>query len=346
MSPVNALWGLKRLASRPWPTQGASLSAAAASVLIDLTDFAPKAILSTLYVRIVGTIVKTGATAGTPTGRENPEALVRFVTANTVPTLGMINKNSLSGQGFVSMGIFDRSFGVRGADQIDDVSNQAIDMFFPLVYKQNGALKPFEWGLPLELFDSYNLEVAVGGKEQLFTGGAFLWDLSGLQIEFWADFDDLVSPDDRKQDRRFHQVEEFERTIPVTASQTDLELDLSQGFLYTHLLFSSRRDNVLVDDVINNLSVQSGSRLWTPQGENNRAVIRRWNLETHVNNVAESLVGLLFVPALRDGSYKRSVEAGDSKIVVKMDVTKTSGVEQIIVRGRRLRPLALTLPKQ
>ena len=338
------LWGFKKLTSESYPVKNVAAVHTPQNLYIDLKRFLPDGVLAQGFVRVRGSIIKAGAGPGTATGRENPEGIIRALNLRHTPSLGVIGKNSLTPRGTIIQGIFDRGYAIREADVTDAAATVSIDFFLPFIFKMPGATNPIEWGFPISLFTTAQLVVECGGRDQLFSGGSNTWDLSGLQVEVWADTDYGVGGG-------FHVVEEFEQTVTVDATRKDLPLRLDKGFLYSHLLAFTERDNVLVDDVMNNIYVESGGRTWTVQGDDNAngpvagsSPIQRWNRETHVNNAAESLTGVYFIPALRDGMFKRTIDAGDKELVLKFDVTKTSGVEVITVRGRRMIPLALNVP--
>lgn len=331
------LFGFKKLTSESWPLKQVAVSHGAQVVSIDLKRFMPDGLLSQIWVRVRGNIVKAGAGPGTATGKENPEALVRAVSLRHTPSLGVIGRNALTARGTVVQGIFDRGFSIRHADITDAAATVAVDFFLPVIFKMPGAVNPIEWGFPIGLFTTAQLQIECGGREELFTGGTNTYDLSGLQIEAWADQDFGVGGG-------FHLVEEKEETVTVDITRTDLPLRLDKGYLYSHLLVFTERDNVLVNNVLNNLYIESGGRTWTLPGDGNALAIQRWNRETHVNSAAEDLTGLYFIPALRDGMFKRTIDAGDREVVLKFDVTKTSGVERVTVRTRRMIPLGLNVP--
>lgn len=336
---IPELWRMRKVTTKRYPVVGNLAVHAPANLSVDLKDYLQSELVSELWVRLFGSFTVAGAVApGTATGRENPEALLINAIARHTPSLSAINKENLSARGIVVMRGFDTGYIIRHADVADTNGAKAIDVFFPLKYKQSGSVNPVEWSLPLGLFESYVLDLTFGGREQLFSGGTpGTWDFSNLAVEIWANVDDGVAG-------QFHIVEEFEKTLPVNATQPDLEVIFASGRFYTHLLFMAERDNVPVNDVLRNIHIQSAGRIWTPQGDLNGPVIQRWNRDTHINSAAEDLTGLYFIPALRDGMYKRSIDAMSQRLEVKLDVVKTSGVEVVKVRGRRIIPLGLNVP--
>jgi hypothetical protein len=330
------LWGFKKLFSKPFPIQGAASVANPGQLKVDLKDVLQHETVSRLMVRVFGTINEVFVAVGAATGRDNPEALIVNVTAQSAPALGLISKNNLTARGMLQMGIFDRGYSFHATPIVDlGASGPAlVDFTFPLQFKQPGSVNPIEWGLPMALFTSYVLTINFGGREQLFAGGTNTWDLSGLVVEVWADYDDGVAGN-------FHLIEEFEVIQPVLQTQSDLQVLLQEGFYYTHLLFIAQTANAKDDTLINGITVQSAGRVWTPQGDKNAKIIQRWNRETHVNAAAESLVGTYFIPALRDGMYTRAIDATISRLEIKLDVTLGGGPSNVIIRGRKLVPKAL-----
>lgn len=328
------LWGFKKIASKPYPVAGAAGSSPQGQVVFDLKDFLQNETISRLMVRVRGNVIIAGAGPGVATGRDNPESLIVNITARHTPALGVVSKNSLTPRGIIQQAIFDRGYSIHGTTIADAAGTTAVDYWLPLNFKMPGSVNPIEWGLPLSLFNSYQLTINAGGREQLFSGGTNTWDPTGLVVEIWADYDAGVAGS-------FHLVEEFEQIVPVLQTQADLQVILERGFAYTHLLFVAQTANAKDDTLINGITVQSAGRIWTPQGDKNAAMIHNWNRETHVNSAAESLVGTYFIPALRDGMASRGIDASADRVEIKLDVTFGAGPSNVIIRGRRIVPQGL-----
>lgn len=332
------LWGFKKLSSKPWPVAGAAIASPQGQVTFNLKDFLQAETITRLMIRIVGAIAKVGGGAGAATGKDNPEALVVGVSARHTPDLGVISKNALTVRGIIQQGIFDRGYSIHGTPLTDPAgagpATQDVDYWLPLVFKMPGSVNPIEWALPLALFTNYQLTITCGGREQLFGGGTNTWDQTGLTVELWADYDAGVAG-------VFHLVEEFEQTVDVLSTKSDLQLILEANYVYTHLLFIGQTAEVLDDTLIEGITVQSAGRIWTPQGEKNAKIIHDWNRETHINNAAEDLSGTYFVPALRDGMASRAIDATVNRVEIKFDVLFAGGPSKIIVRGRRIVPQGL-----
>ena len=330
------LWGFKKLASKPYPIAGASSVAPAGQVTFDLKDYLQNETISRALVRVRGNLIVAGAGAGVATGRDNPEGLITGITARHNPALGVVSKNNLSVRGILQQSIFDRGFSIHGTAIPDAAGTVAVDYWLPLNFKMPGSVNPIEWGLPMALFSSYQLQVNCGGREQLFTTGTNTWDPTGLVVEIWVDYDSGVAG-------AFHLVEEFEVTQPVLQTQADLQVILERGFQYTHLLFIAQTANAKDNTLINGITVQSAGRVWTPQGDKNAQMIQNWNRETHVNNAAENLAGTYFIPALRDGMATRGIDASADRVEIKLDVTFGAGPSNVLIRGRRIVPQGLSV---
>jgi len=333
-----ALWGFRKLDSAAYPVRGSLSAANPLAVLFDLKRFLADEIVSALYVRVAGNVTKVGAAPGAATGRENPEALVTAINARSTPSLGVISKGALTARSIIKQGLFDRGYSIQETDVSDAAETIAIDFRLPLLYKALGAQLPIEFGLPLSLFKSYVIEVICGGRDQLFAGGTPpTWNLDAVNVELWADYDRGVGG-------KFHLTEEFELIVPVTQSQGDLKVELAEGYVYTSLLFLAERDNVLVADIINSISVESAGRSWLPFGGANGAMLQRWDREMFITNPSEVQTGLYYVAALRDGMVSRALDMKAVKPDVKLDVTLGAGTtRRVIVHGRRIVPQALTV---
>src|SRR5712691_36557 len=333
--PTPELFRYRKIRTFNYPILGANVSAAVQTVNFDIKDFLQKETLARLFVRVSGNIIIAGAGAGVATGRDT-EQLITNLILQTAASLGIVQQNNINGRDLRNFSVFDKGYANRAAAIVDAAGTTAVDFIVPITFKIPGSVNPIEFCLPLAAFEMAQLQITVGTRDQLFTGGTNTWDVSGLQIQVFADVDDGVAGS-------FHAVEHLVRSYPITASQTDFPLlGLDAGYIYTHLLFEMERDNVRDDTLLNALTIQSAGRIWLPQGEANAAMIRQWNRETHVNNSAESLLGLYFIPALRDGMYKRAIDCLDAKLDIKADVTLGGGTTRNLkLYARRIIPLAI-----
>lgn len=336
---INSRWGLRKIATIPYPILGANSSVTPSPVTIDIKRYLQTPVLSRLVMRVVGNIVKAngggGADPGTATGKENPEALMTNASFQTSPSMGALNIDAMSARGLMNWNLFHRGYAILGTDITDAAATVAVDYEYVFNFREKNALVPLEYGLPLSLFSAANFTATFGGREQLFSGGSQTWNLSGLQIEFWADYDNDVAAS-------FHAVEFFERSFPITATQSDFSINnLESGYIYTDLLFRTERDRALVNDIINNITIRSAGREWTPQGDKNALIIQRQNREDSLTDPSATQTGLYYVPCMRSGQFTTALDSLDSNLEVKVDVTSGAGTQVLYVVGRRIIPQKL-----
>lgn len=334
----DAKWNFRKLTSVNYPVLGANASASTQTVNLELKNFEQLGVLARLIIRVVGNIVVAGASAGTATGRDNPEALLTLANLKTTPDLGVNVINQMSARGFLRQPEFERGYLIKSAAVPDAAGTYAVDFTFVTNFRNPLAIKPAEFSLPLAFFSSAQLQLQFGSRDQLFSGGTNTWDLSGLQIQLWADMDQGIAG-------TFHMTCFDERSFaPITASQTDLQLlNIPVGYLYTSMLLRTERNNVLVNDILNSWTIQSGSRIWTPQGDINASIIQRWNRETNLSDPNVDQTGLYFINALRDGMITNSIDSLDAQLDIKLDVTSGATQQFPILVSKRSIPNALVL---
>lgn len=334
--PVNARWGFRKIKTFPYPLTSVASSHGTINLPFDLKDVLQTPVLGKLMIRVVGNITIAGAGAGVATGRDNPTALLPNFTLQTTPSMGVIAVNNMSPAGLKDLTMVDRGYDISPAAIVDAAGVVAVDFSHVLNFRLP-SYNSIEWGMPLSMYTNALLTLNVGGRDQLFTGGVNTWDLSGLRIELWADFDNDVST-------AFHVVETFERTFNITASQSDFDINkLEPGYIYTHLLFRTERDNLRVNDILNSITIRGAGREWLPQGDGNALQIQRWNRENTFIDPAVSQTGRYYIPALRGGQYTNGIDALDSQLEVKCDVTFGAGVQKLFVVGRRIIPQKLLI---
>ena len=131
--------------------------------------------------------------------------------------------------------------------------------------------------------------------------------------------------------------EEFERQIPVTATTRELTEEFEAGYIYTSMLLFSERDNVLVNDIINDVSLTSGPRTWFPAGYLNAPAIQRDNAEIVLPT--ETLTGIYYLPIMPGGMVTKAPDALQDKLKLTLDVTLGGGASRVVTaRIRRIKP--------
>lgn len=329
----------KRLTSFVYPVS-AGASSPVVSYPVELTKYAQTDYFSRLLVEVSGTIIVTdpggGASPGTATGLPNPEALLVSVQQDTTPQLaGITPVNQVSARGLLVDNTFMRGY-IRRATAITDVAgNHTVYILYEIYFKRPYTRKGAEYDHAIANYSSDLLTLRFGGRDQLFAGGGEIWNFSALNVSIIADSDLNNNID------RIHNVEFFERTYPITATQTDFPIDtLPQGFLYSDLYFVAELDNVLSNAIISNISLEGGGRVWLPQGDNNAKYLQLAAAEYKgvISDSTYDPTGIYPIP-LRDGMFTKAIDSLSSPITIKLDVTFTGGHTNLVrVIGRRMVP--------
>lgn len=330
----------KKLFSFPYPITGAAASAGVVSVPVELTKYAQTDYFSRLLVSVKGNLVVTdpggGASPGTATGRPNPEAMLVTVRQDTTPQLnGIVPVNQLSAKGLLVDNTFMRGYIVRATAITDVAGTKAVDILYEIYYKRPYTRKGAEYDHAIAKYSSDLLTLNFGGRDQLFSGGGELWDFSGLTVSIFADSDLNNNVD------RIHNVEFFERTYPITSTQTDFPIDtLPQGFLYSDLTFVTELNNVNSNLILNNIGIEGGGRVWLPQGDGNAALLQKAaaRYKGVITDPSYDPTGIYPVP-LRDGMFTKAIDSLSSPLSIRLDVTFNGGSTNLVrLIGRRMVP--------
>lgn len=334
----DAKWGFRKLTSANYPIQTVASSVSPSTLNIELKQFEQTSVISRLLVRLVGNIVIAGAGAGAATGRDNPEALLVTMNIKTTPDLGVNVCNNLSARGIRLYNKYERGYDIKAPSVPDVAGTVAIDVNYEVNFRNPLAIKPVEFSLPLALFSSVQLQLQFAGREELFTGGVNTWDLSGLQVQVWADVERGIAG-------TFHMTSFDERNFPaITSSQTDFQLqNIPPGYIYSGMLLRTERNLALVNDILNSWTIQGAGRVWTPQGDLNATQIQRLNREINLTDPAVDQTGQYFINALRDGMISNAIDSMDSQLDLKADVTSGAGSQFLVLVSKRQLPNALQL---
>ena len=330
--PSQAPYAAHRIFDEAFPTT------AGRTLRFNLKDVLDDEILANAYIRVVGDVDVSGGSAdGVASGNENPEGLIRGITARMKPDLGMSAMRDLTARGQINAAIFHgRGFAIRETDVPGSVATTAIDFYLPLLLKKPASINPIEWGIPMEALDEYILNVTVGDETDLFDAANDRdWDFSGLVVEIW-----VVT---RKgfPGAKFHAAEQFEEIIPITVNRDGLKHILERGFIYSDMLICSERDNAAVDDIVDKVRMISGGREWFPGDVDNVSFLKRLAREEMLTTAAESLVGLIPLPNAHDGRITQMPDGGAQRIELLLDVTFGAGAQNVIIRGTRVKPFRL-----
>jgi len=332
MSILKEFWRGRKIATASYPLLGAR-STGIANVNLDLLKVIQEDTLDTLSVRLVGPVVVAGAGPGTPSGMFNPQGLVNLSTLNTSPQAsGLIPVNAVSARTLVvDFGVINHFF-PNFTPIVDVAGTQQIDFFLHYQFKRGDCRQGIEFAHPLKNWKTDLLTLAMGTRDQLFTGGTNTWDMSGVTIEFWADMDVDTQPDN------VHAFEIFEQIFNITASNANFLINqLPAGCFYDNLYFMTENAGALVDGVISNIDIDGAGRFWLPQGENNANFVRNLYTRQAFYDPNQSLTGILVVP-LRDGLWSRGIDATSQPIVIRLNVTSLSATTILRLGGRKLVP--------
>lgn len=323
------------MTTRSYPIQGASTGSGPTPVPIEITQYAQEDVFDRLIIRVVGNVVVAGSGSGTATGAPNPHGLLNKLTLQTQPQYrGVVPFNNVSARSLLTDAAFAQGFFENTlTPPIPDVAGTyAVDFYYDLYFKRPKVRKGIQWAMYLQKYTSALMTMNFGAREQLFTGGTNTWDLSNLSIQLWADSDLAVQSTD------IHASEVFEQTYVVPATQSDFPIDtLPPGYLYTDFMFQTEADGVLVNNILNNIDIEGGGRVWVRQGDANAPFIQQKITRPELNDQNQDVTGLYVVP-LRDGMYTRAVDALTAPITIKLDVTHQGTVTLIRLLCRRMIP--------
>ena len=329
----------KRLYSFPYPV-ASGITSPVVSSPIELTKYAQTDYFSRLLIQVSGNIIVTdpggGPDPGTATGRPNPEALLVTVQQDTTPQLnGITPVNQVSARGLLVDNTFMRGYIRRATPIADTAGTKAVNILYEIYFKRPYTRKGAEYDHAIAKYSSDLLTLNFGGRDQLFSGGTESWNLSGLNVSIFAD------SDLNNNVERIHNVEFFERTYPITSTQSDFPIDtLPQGFLYSDMYFVAELNNVPSNLIISNIAIEGGGRVWLPQGDNNASVLQIAAAEYKgvITDPSYDPTGIYPVP-LRDGMFTKAIDSLSSPITLRLSVTFNGGSSNLVrLIGRRMVP--------
>lgn len=327
-----------QLTSVNYPILGPQAAANPTPLNLDLKNFEQTGVISRLYIRVFGNIVVAGAGPGVATGRDNPEALLIQSTLTSTPNQGYDILDKLTSRSFRLQSFYERGYDIKAPLVPDLAGTYAVDYQYQANFLQPLAVKPAEFCLPMQLFTNLLLKLQFGGREQLFTGGTNTWDLSGLTVQIWAELYRGIAG-------VFHGTCFSEIVFPaIVASQNNLQLQgIPAGYVYDTMHLRTERDNVLVNDILTNWTIQSSGRQWTRPGELNAPMIQRMARDTNLSDPAADQTGQYFINALKDGMITNTIDSLDAQLDLRIDEISTSGNQFPILVSKRSIPNSLQL---
>jgi hypothetical protein len=364
--PVNALWKFRKLYSTGYIPN--------AAIAVELTKYAQTDYFDTILVQVSGSLTTGTGGAGTATGRSNPEDLLINATLQTSPTVAAcLPFNQVSGRSLMVDAALNKKCFRRYAPIIDNVGGaQTVDVFYELNFKRKGIRKAIEYGFDISRYTSALLTLTFGDQTRLYSGSSNSWPLTNLTVTVLANSSFNVNPD------QIHAVEMFEQNFPVLATQPDFLINqLPAGFIYTDLCFLTETNNALVNNVLSNIDIEGGGRVWMQLGDNNSDAFQRILSDNafdgtvvHSDDPRTSVYtgtvsGNVFVAAasagsptlalpppltydtgiyaqtFRSGMFTRNIDALTAQIIIKLGVTYPGSPTNIRLFGRRMVPGAV-----
>ena len=322
---------------------------------VELTKYLQADFIEKIMVQITGTINTGSATAGTATGRTNPEDLLINATLQTSPTvLATVPVNQVSGRGlFIDRALDDGCF--RKSALITDAGgSQTVNCSWVITLKRKGLRQAIEYGLDSSRYTGLLLSLTFGDQTRLFTGSSNSWStgtssLSSLTVNIFVKSGFIVAP------KMIHAHEIFEQNFPVLQTQSDFLINqLPSGFIYTDLCFLMEQNNLLTAALLNNIDIEGGGRVWLQSGEGNADEFQRTvalslfdgtasTTDDPTKNTNSIAITGIYPISMKQwgGMYSRMIDALTAQIIAKMDVTYASGTQNIRLVGRRMIPGAV-----
>lgn len=336
-------WRGKKLDTKNYPVVGVQTTGQQ-KVAFDLTKYGVKDSLAGLLVHLTGNVVIAagGGAAGTATGAYNPEGLLTLATLQTSPQINsLVQVNSVSNR----MLVIDRAIRQKafqlGTNIPNTVGTQPVDVWYYLNFKRDDADKGHEYSFPMNRWTSAILNLVLGTEDQLYSGATQTWDMTGVTVELWADED--VDVFNSGGPKNIHASEFFEQVFAITASNPAFDINtLPQGVFYDELVFTTEEAGVLTDGIITNINVNSGSRIWTLQGDGNAEFIRdQYTRPLFADPTTQNSLRGIYILPLRDGRWSAAMDAVKDQLDIKLAITYPGSPTTIRVMGRKLVPFGI-----
>lgn len=333
-----------KVTSVQYPLAGAKATGVG-KVLFDLVRNGIRASVDTLSIRLVGTVTVAGAGGGTASGAYNPNGLLVSANLQTSPTVAqLVPINNVTSRILTIDRALRQGAFQFGAALTDAAGAQPLDEWFHFTFKRNRARKGIEFDLPMDRWTSALLTLQLGTIDQLFTGSASTYDMTGVSVELWADLDVDCNPDN------IHMVEMFEIPINITASNAALDINnLPQNCIYDDLIITAEDNGALSDSIINNIAINSGGRNWLLQDVDNSGggatagfIRERWTRPLFNDPTTQTNLKGIYVIPMRDGMWSNGLEALNTPLDIKLNVTFTAGHTQLVrIGGRKVFPFGI-----
>lgn len=340
---IPALWSKRKIYSTKYTPSN--------PIVLDLSKYGVTTdFVREIDVQVTGTLDTGSGGAGTATGKTNPEDLLVNATLTTNPVVATaLPFNNVTGRTLLVDDAFWRGCFRKSPAIVDNTGNNTVSISWKLHLARQGVKKGIEYGLDMTRYTSAILSLRFGDQSTLYTGSSNTWDLSTLTVNVFVTSAFNVTPN------QIHAHELFEQTYPITQSQSDFLINnLSPGWMYTDFYFMLERNNALVNDILTNIDIEGGGRVWVPQGDTNAELIQKtFTLDNFDGSVVSSddpdkntntaLITGIYGITMRNnsGMYSRQIDSLVAQIISKLAVTYTSGTQQLRLAGRRMVPGAV-----
>lgn len=326
-----------KVTSLAYPLSGA-LSTGIGKITLDLIRQGVRDPIETLSIRLVGNVVVAGGGGGTASGAYNPNGLMVQASLQTSPTVNQLLPINNVGSRIITIDRAIRQGAFQFATALTDAAGtQALDMWIHFTTYRERAKQGIEFELPMDRWTSAVLNLQLGTIDQLFTGSASTYNMSGVQVEIWTDLDINVDPPN------IHAVEMFEIPLNITATNAALDFNnLPQGCFYDDMIITSEVSGALADGVINNIYFNSGGRIWTEQDADNAEFIReRWTRPLFYDPTTQNNLRGIYIIPLRHGRWSNGFDAIQQLLDIKFNVTYGGNPTIIRVAGRKVVPFGI-----
>jgi hypothetical protein len=331
---IKELWRGRRIYTTGYPLTGVQTTGTA-QVVVDLKKLGITDSIDELAIHVTGNQVVAGAGPGVATGTYNPEGLITLANWTTAPQAAGLNPiNGVTSRGLVvDRAALQGAFQAQGA-LVDTAGTNAVDFWVRFKLKRDGfnaVKKGIEYAHDPKKFNSDVVTLVMGTRNQLFSGGTNTWDLTGLQIEIWADLDVDANPEN------IHATELFEQVFNISAPNSAFLINtLPAGCFFSDLYLVTESNGALVDTVLNNVDIDGSGRYWLNKGENNAKFIREVYTKEAFANPGSTLTGIYVLP-MRDGLSSRAMDAVATPIQLVLDVNNPGGTVVRLI-GRKIIP--------
>lgn len=299
----------------------------------------PGAVLTKLRAFAKGTLNITGGTAnGTSFGKNPGRLCLDHVDLDLNPKSASTPGGKvvhLSTETILNRRIFDRGYAM--GDPNGAVNGAAgaytIQSAFEVPRVLPKAKRPFDTALPLDYFNSARLTLYNGSRDNQFSGNDRVFDYTQMQwyIEEFREYPGVKTVNGKTVPLTPSMLYDDDRPYNIKAAQQNTglqdELPNVSGTYFLDLLFQTLSSNNLVDTILNNVRVFTGSEMFIDRP--GWAV--RSDQTKYVTDQAQSQTGLYKVDIAQDGGMMGAV----APLSLVLDLSDPSAGNDVLLIGAR-----------